>query len=466
MASPFLTGGQVMILRKGTLTIAQSAMGTKILDRASGHGFFLSNTGERMAIEDGLDCDCGQEFTSYVRQNVDPFPYNQMQGGGRTIENLWPERKLKMNFGGSSGGNNADGWREGKVFSWYEWLSGPFSNTTIWSLTVKLDRCEEFCVGDVVKIIPKDKTGTIISRYDSNSEKFVVRYREYSRESNENEDITVECHTKEIELVKEIEFSVNKANVKDGGILQVDSDIGMENTDVSFVWLDDPSPAPLLANEVCYHGSSEDNFNGDFQDAINNFLWNHSGDILERKSAAPDHNLPTIERFVEENGHLITEEFCRHVYANCIHQYLIANNASNISLQPQQTIHRLFMLATNLRYRYIQQEVCDRDVEKISKHGRDIHTERGQARTLAKEVSCSCAGVLRKKAKTMRKEGTCFGCHAVKDKAGLMECSKCRFARYCTKQCQGNDWYDFNYTFLFICKHSLLFFLKFYVACF
>jgi hypothetical protein len=92
----FVTGGVLHVLNHGTLTVASTAMRQKFLDRVSGEGFFLSNKGERMSIADGLDSACGQEFTAYVRNYLNPSPYSHTGPAGREIKNLWPERKLKL----------------------------------------------------------------------------------------------------------------------------------------------------------------------------------------------------------------------------------------------------------------------------------------------------------------------------------------------------------------------------------
>jgi hypothetical protein len=210
-------------------------------------------------------------------------------------------------------------------------------------------------------------------------------------------------------LIENIELTVEKANVEEGGTLHGNRGWGMQE-EIKFVWLEPPSPKlpQFEGAAACYHGSSEEKFNGKFQEGINNFIW--SG--LDTKIEAPSHNLSCVEKFVEDNSDLVTAAFCQHVYANCIQKYLIGSlypydrravEANIVSTK----IMRIFILANNLRYRYIPQEACKHDIETISKYGRDIHTERGLARILVNEVNSLCAVEIREKCKKVKKECLC-----------------------------------------------------------
>lgn len=99
------------------------------------------------------------------------------------------------------------------------------------------------------------------------------------------------------------------------------------------------------------------------------------------------------------------------------------------------------ILATNLEYRYLPEKNGKKvDVNKISKYMRDIFSERGIAKVLVREVSCDCTHDLKRVSKKMEKTCTCFGCRSQEKKSALLECSRCRFARYCGKDCQASDW--------------------------
>ena len=39
----------------------------------------------------------------------------------------------------------------------------------------------------------------------------------------------------------------------------------------------------------------------------------------------------------------------------------------------------------------------------------------------------------------MKRVGVCFKCNVSEDKTDLKDCSKCMFARYCSKECQVKD---------------------------
>lgn len=90
----------------------------------------------------------------HVRHYLEPFPYKdntQVQwfydDGAKTFVNdLWPERQRKMSFG-------KNGSTHGRVGSWIEWISGPFSTVACWYLSFRSDKISaEFNVGDMVKV--------------------------------------------------------------------------------------------------------------------------------------------------------------------------------------------------------------------------------------------------------------------------------------------------------------------------
>lgn len=398
----------------------------------SGKGFHITNNGERKSIEDSLVCLPGEEFTAYARNHLSPFPWDVMKGGQRDILNLWPGRCLKVHFGD-------DKWRKGWVLGWVEWLSGPFSNITHWTIKIGLEKCDathtsNLGIGDLVSI-NKSQVG-VIKDIKSSGEHIVFR-REYR--SGDFVETMMECKLEDLCSLEELERKVDKANVNDGGVMA---------GGLNFVWVDPPLPEPTLSEypETCYHNSSEDNFNGEYQDAIKEFLNSTS----ERKSnfgpkcakivKSPDYNPPYIEEFVQTHGHLVNDDFCNHCYAYCMHIYLTESSTHLDILATTPSIRRLMILAANLRYRYIPNDMSSTSAQKIAKCGRDIHTERGISRLLSKEISCPCAAALSKEARKMKRTGVCFKCNVELDKTELKDCSKCMFARYCTKHCQVEDW--------------------------
>lgn len=444
-------GGDITaVMNMGALQIVNMPNGgTRFTDEQSGEGFHLSATGERMSIADGLDCECGEEFTYYVRHYLDPFPYSRYMPQSREIRELWPDRKLILL---KTGGGDAP--QQGNVVSWRERNTGPLSHCTSWELTFCLSKRENsktFSIGDLVEIVDEskqddsgkrtsdskedDKMIGTVTKYDKQSKKYEVLRRKYKRGEGSYVDIKASYEDEALKLVEKLEMNVSEIDVHKGGTLSVPKEYGMAEI-LEFEWLAPPFPRGLGADS-CTHGTDASNLT-DFQQGFKEYVDIYFSYGTMDMSSVPKHTTPAVEEFVQEHGHLITEPFCNFVYAQCLEMYLIGSLTGK---DVREDLRAAFTLATNLRYRYIPEKNGEApDIDKISKYSRDIHTERGVAKTLAKEISCPCADDLLKISRKMKKVGKCFGCREEMDKDVLMECSKCRFARYCGRDCQVQDW--------------------------
>ena len=59
----------------------------------------------------------------------------------------------------------------------------------------------------------------------------------------------------------------------------------------------------------------------------------------------------------------------------------------------------------------------------------------------SKRLSCLCLKKMHSEArKTLPKVGKCFSCNAVKERALLSVCSRCRVNQYCSRECQVAHW--------------------------
>ena len=81
----------------------------------------------------------------------------------------------------------------------------------------------------------------------------------------------------------------------------------------------------------------------------------------------------------------------------------------------------------------------------VSKKARDLlrgsDNMRDVLKFYRKRVPCSCLRDMHLEArKILPKLGVCFCCEAVKDRALLMVCSRCRLSQYCSRECQVADW--------------------------
>lgn len=112
----------------------------------------------------------------------------------------------------------------------------------------------------------EEKIGTLVEYQEA----FGVYNRKYQRAISGFGDIHAECKMNDMILLDELTYLfVEKANVIDGGILRPDLEAGMPQGPINLVWLDPPSPSlpKLDGADACYHGSSEEKINGDYQDA-------------------------------------------------------------------------------------------------------------------------------------------------------------------------------------------------------
>jgi hypothetical protein len=71
---------------------------------------------------------------------------------------------------------------------------------------------------------------------------------------------------------------------------------------------------------------------------------------------------------------------------------------------------------------------------------RKTKTRDGMVKYLAEAIPCSCLDEERKEAKARPKMSTCEFCRKEETKVKLFRCSRCKFVRYCSKECQTADW--------------------------
>ncbi|OEU11286.1 hypothetical protein FRACYDRAFT_246400 [Fragilariopsis cylindrus CCMP1102] len=155
-----------------------------------------------------------------------------------------------------------------------------------------------------------------------------------------------------------------------------------------------------------------------------------------------------IERkYEDDHRHLMNDpEFVRFIFASCTQQYLESSNFKDKSRQ--HVIYTLLMLGIKCRY-----GTDPDDLEKFHKYHRDINTERGTIKVLARETTthCNCMNEAKDIAKTMDTDARCSGCKLVFLKATLKYCDGCQHARYHDSDCQRNHWFEHQ----FDCKGSI-----------
>ena len=88
--------------------------------------------------------------------------------------------------------------------------------------------------------------------------------------------------------------------------------------------------------------------------------------------------------------------------------------------------------------------ICkDNDGDKINKYCRDIETDRGIIRCLARETissSCECMKAKKLEAQLMEKLGECHGCMQEFPKMNLRLCTRCKVSKFCSNECMKKHW--------------------------
>ena len=216
----------------------------------------------------------------------------------------------------------------------------------------------------------------------------------------------------------------------------------------------------------CYHGSTADKFQpgSEYLKAVEEYLDTcHQISLLNNQDGNQvDHRMlmenPGFCRFIfvictllniqdgirgsqamqqmkyeEDHRHLMKDpEFSRFIFAFCTQQYLKSNNFK--AGTPHPFIHILLTLGIRCRY--------STDPEKVKKYFRDISTERGKIKVLARETTthCNCMNEAKDIAKTMDKMGQCHGCRNDFPKETLRLCDGCQFWKYHDRKCQLRYW--------------------------
>jgi len=205
---------------------------------------------------------CGAEFDAYVERALkDEPPLDNSWGPDyRTIQSLWPGRKLRLLTDGRKN------WKQGRVVEWNQGVSGPYSPCTQWLLTVELlvdeeenyqeqDAAKLYMKGDLVEILGLQnatqhncRQGTI-QKYMADSGRYMVAYTSFDDEKRENIKHAISVKPANLQRVTTLEREVGRVNVNGGGTLEGDSKVGAKS--MRFEWLEPavPDPAELLVEE-------------------------------------------------------------------------------------------------------------------------------------------------------------------------------------------------------------------------
>ena len=173
----------------------------------------------------------------------------------------------------------------------------------------------------------------------------------------------------------------------------------------------------------CYHGCTKKEFNncGEHHKVMESF--DHSNEFCQKYKHV-----------------LVDPTFGRFVIAHVTSDYLKGNDDA--------ILLRRLMLLLRIRYWCIPQDEgkdvgpeSEYDINR-QKYSRDITTERGRIKCIAREIpsDCKCMEEKKKEAKRMEKVAMCYGCRKDFLKEQMRRCKGCDAAQYCSHECYKQDW--------------------------
>jgi tetratricopeptide (TPR) repeat protein len=166
------------------------------------HRFFPN--GQMESGEEAMfPANCGDHFNDYVqRTRSQPFPYNPYNGGVMRHTELWNGRRLKIKMYTPEGSS----WRDAQVVEWKEYMMGPFSHETRWSLTIEFtgddDTVDRPLQGrDLVRIHGLKSGGeqhngseAFVVGLESDTGRYVVRLKDDADDDYDDDD-ACDCST-------------------------------------------------------------------------------------------------------------------------------------------------------------------------------------------------------------------------------------------------------------------------------
>ena len=200
----------------------------------------------------------------------------------------------------------------------------------------------------------------------------------------------------------------------------------------------------LALPSSCFHGSNLADFkNVDYIGAVQaRFLM--SSDITMIGKDNPLIASLRYQKFMDDYEHLRTldADFCRFIFAYCTHLY---QKCIHSSVKDMEDVYGLLSLGIDMRYIYQEEKgvnvVPGSDhSNKWKKYKRDIYSERGIIKCLARETPCNCMDVMKAEANGMDKTNICDGCRNHFPKTAVSNCTGCQIVKYCSKTCQVNHW--------------------------
>jgi len=248
----------------------------------------------------------------------------------------------------------------------------------------------------------------------------------------------------------------------------VDDDEDDDDNDVTLPLcspMDDSNKSNNNEDVVCYHGSSREHFEGYFHKAFQEYLQDchkmgtHMAEtdpaVIAQKAA-----------FHQKHPQLFSgdtaEAFCTFLIAWSTHMFLLGirhphgyevtekGSAPVPGLAELEEATVAMSLAMRWRYRviYLQEHYTSDErnwglqlMKSYTALGKTGGT-RGMVVVLEKHLPCAC---VRNVKRTLLLEnevraGVCLGCYKYVEGTNLKQCSKCKEANYCGRDCQTKHW--------------------------
>jgi len=128
-------------------------------------------------------------------------------------------------------------------------------------------------------------------------------------------------------------------------------------------------------------------------------------------------------------------QFAHYIFALCTSWYLKTNQ-----LTPE--MHDLLAMAMKIKYIHMNDGKFNSD--QVKRYVRAIfkNDDRNVINCLSRETKsyCDCMKDKKTEADGMEKTEFCYGCHTIVPREGMLKCSGCNFAMFCTDGCYDKHW--------------------------
>ena len=286
----------------------------------------------------------------------------------------------------------------------------------------------------------------------------------------QGELVTDESLTDEIQSETKTQIEPNMTQVVQGELIWEDDYDSVDDDDDDVILPLCSATDDDTKDRICYHGSSKESFEGDFQKAFQEY-FRDCHEIGSDKSETDPDVIAQKAAFHQKYPDLFSgntaEAFCNFLLAWSSYLFLPSlattrrNNedqgdtsAAKKSSTPVVVVEEATVamcLAMRWRYRviHLQEQYTSEQRNRglqfmkyyttLGKHG----GSRGMLVVLEKHLPCACARAVKRTLQLSDDDfriGVCLGCYEYVEGTNLKQCSKCKEANYCSRTCQTKHW--------------------------